>query len=93
MRCRSCDHSLCNLSPRVKVNRTFLGNHAPPDKPFNASDDKWDLRLINIHYTERDAPVSTVNFTEIAPDWFKCAIKNTSDTCVKLKEKWGQLLQ
>ena len=92
LRCRSCDHSLCNLSPRVKANRNFLGNHAPPDKPFNASDDKWDLRLINIHYTERDAPVSTVNFTEIAPDWFKCAIKKYVRYLCKIERKMGTIV-
>jgi integrase/transcription elongation factor Elf1 len=90
--CRNCDHRFHNLSPRIKANRNFLGNHAPPDKPFNASDDKWDLRLINIHYNERDAPVSTVNFTDIAPDWFKYEIKKYVQYLCKIERKMGSIV-
>lgn len=70
-RCRTClkkhyesiDLTVNNISRKSGI--------TPPVKTFKFDEDEWDLRAINPNFGLQDLKLSTSNFANIYPDWFK----------------------
>lgn len=74
-RCHSCKKEQHEFMFLTNRNISYFTDNQPPIKSFNWSDEKWDLRAINPNFDRRDSEYYIVNFTSVAPDWFKGEVK------------------
>lgn len=85
--CRKPQHGSISLTNGI---RRFTDNQIPV-KLFNFEDNKWDLRSINPNFNERDSEYYVINFTNIAPDWFKTEVKKYTQYLCKINSAFGTI--
>lgn len=69
--CRNCKSSFINSCAFNNQNISQYSSQTLAIKEFIWSEDRWDLRAINSKFDDGDMSHCRVNFTTIAPDWFR----------------------
>ena len=90
-KCRSCKQEQHGSIILTNRNICFLSNNQPPIKSFNWQDEKWDLRAINPNFDERDSEYYIVNFTGVAPNWFKAKVKEYVRYLCEINSPFGTI--
>jgi integrase/transposase-like protein len=91
--CRTCKSITKDSIDLTLTNIHRWSSSHTPVKPFNWSDEKWDLRSINSEFSSLYLRHSTINFTAINPDWFKQEVKRYIQHLCKLGNTFGSITQ
>jgi|GEM_PF-5948497 len=74
-RCRSCEKKQYDSVFLNKRNFSRFSSGIPHIKPFDFTDDEWDLRSIIPDSSSQDVRKAIVDFEPINPGWYKSEVK------------------
>ncbi len=90
-KCHTCQKHQSDSIIINNANLSHYSNSTPPVKLVKWEDERWDLRSINPNFDEQDQRISTANFTDIAPAWFKSQVKQYIWHLCKVENSMGKI--
>jgi integrase/transcription elongation factor Elf1 len=90
-KCRSCGNRQHDSITLVDSNLTHYSNNGRPIKLFEWLNEKWDLRMINNNFDERDVDICIANFADFKSDWFESEVKKYIYSLCQVNTPFGTI--